>query len=214
MTDFLNLVHHMGGKPIGLIQVGAHVGQEFTNYRDAALNPVLYVEPLPVIFDVLRDSIGDTPGHFAINALCAEADDMEVPFHVATNVGESSSMLEFGWHKDEYPDVQLAYTLTMKTVTVDTLVDRFAGANPSFARDRVNCLVIDTQGCELRVLHGSRRTLQHIDYLYLEVNEGGMYKGDCDLDDLMGFLRDYRFKLKCLSLNPHRWGNALFVKRP
>jgi FkbM family methyltransferase len=212
MTPLITLLKDLELTVTGLVHIGANNGEEFPIYRDGGITLALYVEPLADIFQDLTENLDNTPGHFPIQALCSDLDDIEVQFHVSSNSGSSSSMLPLGWHVDEHPEVEYVETLTLKTTTLDTLLDRFVATHSGIARDGFDCLVLDTQGTELRILQGAHRSLSHLKYLYLEVNEGGLYQGDCSLDDLIGYLRVYGFRLKNLAINKHRWGDALFVK--
>src|SRR5713226_7875784 len=106
MAHPLFLLKDLGFEPTGLIHVGANTGQEFDDYRRAGLRQVLYIEPIRYIYEELKRKVEQVTGHFAINALCAERDDASVDFHISSNEGHSSSMLNFGWHSGEHPEVR------------------------------------------------------------------------------------------------------------
>ncbi len=100
----------------------------------------------------------------------------------------------------------------MRTQTLDGVIDALCAARPDVDPGLLDCLVLDVQGSELRVLQGAHRCLRRASYVYTEVNEGGLYRDDCTLDDIIAFMRLYRFRLKHLVINRHRWGDALFVR--
>ncbi len=105
MADPLHLLKDLDLMPHGVIHVGSNDGHEFVAYQAAGLAWAVYIEALPAAYERLRARLGDAPNHLAINALCADIDGLETDFHVASNDGHSSSMLEFGWHREQHPDV-------------------------------------------------------------------------------------------------------------
>jgi FkbM family methyltransferase len=212
MGDPLNLLRDLDCMPHGVIHVGAHAGQEFQGYQAAGIAWGLYIDALPSAYEQLRATLANAPNHLAINALCSDFDGIETDFHIASNEGQSSSMLEFGWHSDQHPEVEFTRTERMTTRKLDTVVDEICAAHPQINPNLLDCLVLDVQGSELRVLQGAHRCLTRASYVYTEVNEGGLYRNDCSLDDIIAIMRLYRFRLKNLVINCHHWGDALFVR--
>jgi hypothetical protein len=49
-----------------------------------------------------------------------------------------------------------------------------------------------------------------VNWVFTEVNDGGLYRDDCSFDDIYAFFRARGFRLKHLAMTRHRWGNALF----
>jgi FkbM family methyltransferase len=191
--------------------VGAHFGEEAAEYLEACLRPVVYVEALPKAYEHLVRLLGNKlPHHIPVNALCAEENGREVVFHVASNQGASSSMLDFGWCPEEHPEVTWIGKITLPTKRLDDVMASLKRNRPDLAWDAVNVLVLDTQGTELKVLAGAPELLAQVDWIYTEVNEGGLYAGDCSLDDVYAFMRKNGFRMKHLEINKHRWGDALF----
>ena len=212
MAHPLELLKDLGCEPRGLIHVGAHIGQEFEDYKRHRLEQVLYIEANPRIYEQLKRRVESATGHFAINALCAERDGCQVKFRVSSNEGLSSSILDFGWHATEHPEVHWASEIELTTTTLDKVIDRFCAARPRFPATRFDCVVLDTQGTELRVFQGAHRSLSIAQFVYTEVNEGGLYEADASLEDVTAFMKTFGFRLKNLHINRHRWGDALFVK--
>ena len=121
-------------------------------------------------------------------------------------------MLDFGWHAQEHPEVGWVDCLELTTTRLDTLLDRCVDEHAECDWAALDCLVLDTQGAEMIVLGGAERTLRRISYVYTEVNEGGLYEGDCSLDELILYMRARGFRIKHLAMNRHGWGDALFEK--
>ena len=84
-----NLLKHVRG----ILHVGANVGQEAALYAKRGLN-VAWIEPIPDVFQRLQANIKLYPQQRAYNDLVTDEDDKTYTFHVASNDGSSSSILE------------------------------------------------------------------------------------------------------------------------
>ena len=78
----------------------------------------------------------------------------------------------------------------------------------------LNFLNLDIQGVELRALKSMEKYLQHVQYIYTEVNTEQVYKG-CDLvGDIDLYLAKYGFARVCTSMcGNYGWGDAFYVKK-
>jgi FkbM family methyltransferase len=198
--------------PKGVLQVGANSGQELDYFRANGIQHAAMVEPLDGPFAMLCARCQGSPGFVPIQALCGSRDNQMVDFHVASNNGESSSMLEPANHLADYPWVKFQQVVKMRTFTLDSLFAALAAQRPEVAA-ALDMLFMDVQGAELHVLKGAARVLQTVNAIYTETGVGGGYKGDVELLDLMQYLKVYDFQLYELETNDAGWGNALFVKR-
>src|SRR5579862_7247657 len=81
----------------GVIHVGANSGQERNLYAQLELD-VAWVEPNPPVFERLRANLAEFPKQRAYQYLIADQDEQEYIFHVASNGGESSSILPLAKH--------------------------------------------------------------------------------------------------------------------
>jgi len=181
----------------GVVHVGANSGQERGLYDSYRL-PVLWIEPIPEVFATLQKNIASYPDQRAVQALVAAEDGVEVDFHVASNDGASSSMLEMAKHKDIWPTVDFKRSLRMITRTLPTVV-----AAAGLDMTRYNGLIMDTQGSELLVLRGAVPLLQHFDFVKTEVADFESYKGCCQLSDLGPFMDEHGFD----EIARHRFRN-------
>ena len=68
----------------GVIHVGANLGQERKLYAKYKCK-VLWIEPLPDIFEQLCNNIRSFPDQSAVNYLITDKDDVEYLFYVASN---------------------------------------------------------------------------------------------------------------------------------
>jgi len=198
-------------KPQGILQVGANTGQEIDYFLQNGIAHAVLIEPLEAPFQVLSARTAAIPGYMPVNVLCGSQDGQEVDFHIATNNGESSSMLKPARHLADYPWVQFPETVRITGFTLDRVVATVKSMHPEIAQS-LDLLFMDVQGAELQVLKGASATLHQISYIYTEVGLGGGYEGDTDLLDLMHYLKAWGFSLYELEIIETGWGNALFIK--
>jgi FkbM family methyltransferase len=182
----------------GVIHVGANTGQERAHYNQYGLR-VLWIEPVPEVFAQLQANLDGMAGQSALCALIADQEGREVDFHVASNDGLSSSMLELGRHKEVWPEVKYQRTLKLRTTTLDAML-RDGIIAPV---DAFNGLVMDTQGSELMVLRGATELLRRIDFVKTEAADFESYVGCCQLDELGAFLGKHGFA----EMRRHRFAN-------
>jgi len=128
-------------------------------------------------------------------------------FHVASNDGISSSLLWPKEHLWQHPGVAFGRVIQVPTLTLDTLIQE-QGINI----EEYNFLHMDIQGAELLALRGMTKTLPHIDAVYTEINFLEMYTGCGLVDEIDGFLADYKFERRLTDDTGLGWGNALYVR--
>ncbi|MEM7624596.1 MAG: FkbM family methyltransferase [Planctomycetota bacterium] len=172
----------------GVIHVGANLGQERGKYRKYGLEAV-WVEPIPEIFRELENNLAGFPRQKAYQYLVTDQNDREHVFHVASNTGESSSILELKGHKDIWPDIDYERDVVLSSITLDRLIER-----EQIDITRFQALVLDTQGAELLVLKGAPSTLGSIRYIEVEASDFEAYAGGTTLTELTDFLADRDFR--------------------
>jgi FkbM family methyltransferase len=126
-----------------VIHVGANTGQEQHHYASFGLN-VLWIEPIPAVFEELRSNISGFPNQSALCYLLAAEDVTEYTFHVANNGGASSSIFDFAEHRKVWPDVCYTHDLRLAATTLARLIDierinpsQLCGAGPRYTGFRV-----------------------------------------------------------------------------
>lgn len=175
----------------GVVHVGANTGQERDLYSTHGLS-VVWVEPIPEVFTQLKSNIQGFKNQRAYQALVTDVDDREYDFHIADNHGESSSILDFKQHKDIWPSVDYTTTVHLKSITLATLFER-ERVDPS----KYQALIMDTQGSELLVLHGSLPILNNFKFIKTEVPDFESYEGCCQLSDINDFMIEHGYKEFC-----------------
>ncbi len=178
--------HFMARVP-GLIHVGANVGQERKRYNKYGLH-VIWVEPIPEVFAELQQNIADMPRHRAFEQLITDQKNQEYVFHVASNRGESSSILPLKEHKEIWQNIYYERDLILQSNTLDSMV-----AEENLDLQKHRALVLDTQGSELLVLKGAKQTLKKMAYVKVEAADFESYEGCATVDSLGAFMADQGF---------------------
>lgn len=168
----------------GVVHVGAGTGQEAAFYHAHGV-PVLWVEAVPEIYDVLRRNISLYQHQRAVLACCDDSAASIVDFHVASHSG-SSSLYQFGRHRVIWPDIEMVRTIRLRPYTLDQIVIADGG--------RYDVLVLDVQGAELRVLRGACRTLHCFRYIVLEADDCGLYTDAPSVDAIERYLETAGWK--------------------
>ena len=175
-------------KITGVIHVGANEGQERDKYKKYSLS-VVWVEPIPEVFEQLKRNINDYPNQKAFKYLLTDQDDQEVELKISNNNGLSSSILNLGLHKKIWPEVNYINSMKLKSSTLNTLINK-----ENLNIKEYQALILDTQGSELLILKGASEILVNMKYIVTEAADFDSYVGCCNINDLSEFLQKYGFK--------------------
>ncbi len=173
---------------IGVIHVGANIGQERNFYQKHALD-VIWIEPIPEVFEVLSHNISSFNRQKAYKYLVTDKNDMTYNFNIANNFGASSSILNIKHHKDIWPNIFYERSIELKSITLKKFIH-----DENINIEKYNTLVMDTQGSELLVLKGAEDLLLKFKYIKTEVPDFEAYAGCCQIKDIENFLRSFGFK--------------------
>lgn len=192
----------------GIIHVGANTAQEMEEYINLGDIEVIYIDPIGKMIEIIKNKISahNLKNHMAVQACCSNISGDLVTFHVASNNGESSSMLELGTHGKLHPDIQYEESFEIKTITLDDLLQ------DTLSKLSANVLVIDTQGADLKVLQGSEKILNKIDAIYIEVSDLPVYEGGATFDEIYHFLTSRKYFCHSVNIKKIGYGNAFFVR--
>lgn len=203
-VDFspLTIIRKLDLQITGIIQAGAHYGQEidqFLKYNNRL--KIIAFEPNESSFLKLEEKFKEIDGVFIFKkALGAEKKDAE--FWLASNEGQSSSLLRPSEHLLLAPHVKFNNKSFVSVEILDSYHSMMCD---------LNFLIIDTQGSELDVLRGATQTLEHIDYIYIEVNRGEIYENCTQFNDLNNYLIKKGFA--CTHIRWFdKWGDAFYSK--
>lgn len=204
LFDLAALIRAYGMRPASVLHIGAHAAEEARTYERCGIRRVWWIEANPELLGNLRAEVERYGGHGVIEAAVDAVDDEEVAFHV-TNSSQSSSILDLDTHRQHYPDIDVERTVQLRTVTVDTLADRYDFSG-------INLVNLDIQGAELRALRGAVNTLAHVDYVYTEVNRESVYRGCALVGEIDEFLGQLGLGRVRTSWTDAGWGDALYIR--
>jgi len=207
LFNFDQLVRRWKIKPEGVLHIGASEGQERGAYLINGIHRQIWIEAIPEVYETLKENLKTNPQAKAINACISDRDGEQVTFHIASNGGQSSSILDFDTHSQVHPDVKFVKDITLTTERIDTIF------SPDYFKGEW-LLNIDLQGAELKALHGMGNLLKSFKWAYIEVNNKHLYK-DCpligDIDSYMGNFGFTRVDLKwCGNFG---WGDAIYIRQ-
>lgn len=208
LIDLLQLREKYQIYPKNVLHVGAHLGEEYTLYKNLGANIVYWVEAnkkLALDLKLVDRGICKNPSNKIICEVVGEKDGEIVTFNVSNN-NQSSSILELGEHSQLFPDVVYCSSEQRQTKTIKTILAE--NDNPPI--DFVN---LDIQGAELLALKGfgDFSTVKHI---YTEINSREVYKGCALVEQIDEFLAPHGFeRVETRYWNNHPWGDALYIQR-
>ncbi len=211
--DFCDVLVRLGLRfPSSIVQIGASGGNYVDDFYRMGIEEGIFIEPLDIPFQMLRQHIAKYEKYVAVKALIHDSVDADVWFHVSSNFGASSSILEPTKHLSMYPDVTFPKTITL---TPRTLIDVLGDVYQSRESSQLvpEALFLDTQGTELCVLRSLGFQVRLAKYIWSEIGDGSGYKDATTLQSLYDYLRSFNFELCYLLRKPNDFGDALFINR-
>ena len=186
----------------GIIHVGAHHGEELSEYVKNGIQDIVVFEPLSECFDVLAQKVMNLNANVEGHQVALGSAPGTATMYLSDNEKQSSSILKPKVHLTHHPHVKFDGT---EEVEVDML--------DNFDTKDYNFLNMDVQGYELEVLKGAKETLKHVDYVYCEVNRDEVYEGNAYVEELDEFLSAYGMERVETSWEGQIWGDALYIKK-
>ena len=190
----------------GVVHVGAHYGEELSDYAKFSISNVYFFEPLIENFQKLQEEISKFNKKIKIYSHCCALGNIEGEhkIYLSSNQLESSSLLEPDEHLIDHPEVKFFGERNIKLKKLD-----------KFNIENCNFLNMDVQGYELEVLKGGKNTLKKIDYIYCEINRSSTYKDNALVNDIDIFLEKYgfnRYETTWAGENIS-WGDAFYIRK-
>jgi hypothetical protein len=187
----------------GAFHIGAHECEELSFYNNLNIKneDVIWVDAINS--KVIEAQNRGIPNVY--NAVITDKDDEEICFNISDNV-QSSSILEFGTHSQEHPDVVYVDKIIQKGITINSFFKR-----NNIDASKYNFWNFDIQGAELLALKGATEYIKYAQAIYIEVNVKELYKKCGLITDIDIFLSKYNFKRKITNITKYGWGDALYI---
>lgn len=186
----------------GVIHIGAHYGEEVSNYVNLGIDDIVLFEPLKENFEILKNNVSDSSANIIGHCVALGNKNQNVNMFLSSNNLESSSVLKPKIHLDLHPEVIFSGEETVEMGRLD-----------DFLFKNYNFINIDVQGYEMEVLKGAEKTLENIDYLYCEVNRNEVYEGNAYIEEIDNYLLNYNMRrVETFWWYDGPWGDALYIK--
>ena len=185
----------------GIIHIGAHYGEEISEYIDNGIQDIILFEPLVENFDILSKKVKTLNANIEGYQVALGSKKGDATMYVSDNEKQSSSVLKPKVHLTHHPHVKFPST---EEVEVHLLDD--------YNSKDYNFINMDVQGYELEVLKGGTKTLEHVDYVYCEVNRDEVYENNAYVEELDEFLSEYNMKRVETDWAGDIWGDALYIR--
>jgi len=188
----------------GVLHLGANVGEEIPIYEQCNIPQVIFVEPLPHVFQKLVENCSASKLKTeCINVAVSNYEGTTQMYVEHKNGGQSSSLLKPKLHLEQYPDIVFDERLNVKVTQVDRLLNDKS----------INFINMDLQAGELNALKGAVKTLAHIDYIYSEVNRAELYEGARMIEELDAFLDKFGFIRVETDWAGDTWGDSAYIRK-
>ena len=185
----------------GILHVGAHECEEIHDYdRYISRDKVLWIDALQDKVDLSKQKFPDI---YIEQAVVSDTIDI-VTFHRSNN-GQSSSILEFGLHKQYHPYVWYVDSFVSETKLLKDIICKYDIP--------YNFINLDIQGAELKALKGMAEYLPKIDYIYTEVNSDYVYEGCALITELDEYLLQFGFHRMETEWTDYKWGDAFYIRK-
>lgn len=208
LIPYTDLVKNFNLNVTGILHVGAHDCEELSVYNSCGVltENIYWIEAMRKKVKRNKQRIGDKLNIF--QCVVYDENDKEVEFNI-TNNGQSSSILPFGSHSMNHPKVKVVSKEILKTTRLDKLID-----DNQIPIEKLNFINLDIQGVELRALKSMEKYLQHINYIYTEVNTEQVYQGCDEIDQIDEYLNKFGFERLVTKVYQNLgWGDAFYIKK-
>lgn len=205
LLNFKELVGKYNVKAKGVIQVGAHHGQEFNDYLQAGIQKVVFIEPCGKAFQELHRRFQYNPNVRMFNCACGDEVGQSIMYtgDNTVNKGQSNSLLKPAKHLSIHPEVKF---------TNEEMVDVDRLDNLDLIGEDYDLLVMDCQGYEGYVIRGGLETLKQINWVYTEVNKDEVYEGNTMIAELDKLLHEF-VRVETGVWVGNAWSDSFYVRK-
>lgn len=198
MENFLDLIDNIKG----VVQIGANSGQE-VNYILNYTKNVILIEPIPE----LAESLALRYPNCRVIKCALGSIDCEMDFYLASNNGESSSLLKPLKHIEYYPHITFNNTIKVPVKKFTTIVEDYKIDVDSF-----NVIISDTQGYDLECIKGFGENIKKFDLIMSEYINSNLYENDSNLQSFKDYLIPFGFEFVSTTSENLGAGNVIFKK--
>jgi FkbM family methyltransferase len=203
---------------VGIVHVGADVGQEVAQYFSYGFENIILIEANPDCHRTLLSKFGDDPRIKIFNyAICDKRGTIDFHIHTSRSGStEPASILPMKRFKEIVKTLHTTKTIQVPAMTLDAVFEKYRIAVSDY-----NFINLDIQGAELLAFRGAGKLLSSIDVIISELNVVEMYEDGALEDEVVRYLDQQGFDMKHAIYHTlydenstfPAWGEGLFVKR-
>jgi FkbM family methyltransferase len=198
MIKYINNIQNIKG----IIQIGANSGQEVGLFKKFT-NNIILIEPIFQLANYLNQT---HPDCLVIPCGLGSTNSM-MDLYLASNGGESSSVLKSLNHPVYYPDIIFDQSIKIPVRTFESLVDEF-----NINMNNFNILVSDAQGYDLEAIKGFGSYITNFELIIAEYINSNLYENEASLKDMINYFTPLNFELIDTFDENLGAGNAVFKK--
>jgi FkbM family methyltransferase len=199
MIEYINQISSIKG----IIQVGANSGQEVGLFKKFT-NNIILIEPIPQLANYLNQIHPDC----LVIPHGLGSTNTQMDLYLASNGGESSSVLKPINHIVYYPDVLFQDSIKIQVRTFGSLIDEY-----NININNFNILISDTQGYDLEAIKGFGDYIKHFELIIAEYINSNLYENEASLESITNYLSPMGFELTNTYDENLGAGNAAFIKK-
>lgn len=209
LFNFKNLIQKYNLNINGVIQIGAHYGQEIKDFLKNDITNIICFEPCPEAFEILKkNSINKA---LIFNFALGNDNKIVKMYIEKNNKGMSNSILKPILHLNQYPHIIFDSEINVEMKKLDDFIEENNDLKISI--NNYNFIYLDVQGFELEVFKGCQQTLKNIDYILCEVNRDEVYENCAKVDQIDKYLSQFNFDRVETTWDGGIWGDALYIKK-
>lgn len=199
----------------GVIHIGAHNGEEVSNYKAKGINNIILVEANPNDYDFLKNKFGEKCGVFNY-AIFNKNENLTFYVHQSNSGTESSSVLKM----DKFDKIVTSLKTTEEFIVEGITLDNFI-VKENIDLNQYNLLITDIQGADYFAIEGGQNTLKNIDVVVVEVQFIELYEKYVSIeqfDELMsknGMYRSFVIEHELYEDNNYfpAWGEVVYKRK-
>lgn len=199
----------------GVIHVGAHKGEEVSNYNSKGIHNIILIEANPNDYDFLKNKFGEKCKVFNY-AIFNKNENLTFYVHQSNTGTESSSVLKMNKFDKIVTSLKTTEEHIVEGITLDEFVKK-----ENIDLNQFNVLITDIQGADYYAIEGGHKTLKNIDVIVVEVQFIELYEKFVSIDqfdalmNLNGFYRSFVIEHELYENHNYfpAWGEVVYKRK-
>jgi len=195
----------------GVVHIGTNYWYELPFYMQMGIENIVGFEPLGWAVEKVLKKYGDTEafmsGKAGIYNFALGDFNGYMDLHLANGDGQSSTFLELTpEYRETFKEIEFIGDKSCMVMTFE----KFMKTHKEFNIADFNCLVLDVEGMELRVLQGMGNKIKKFDFLNIELSGEPTYIDGPDAQTVIDYLKTFNF-IQDSPIEPHN--DVIFIRK-